>query len=92
MAHPSTLFAGIRMSRITSFESLPGRFEFLPGPTWEELKLAIVDILRPANSVEEYAIKLATFKSEKGEAVSASASVFIASNSSETHKPVAYIT
>ena len=49
----------------------PGSFS--PPSTWEELKLASLDILMPANSVEECAIKLATFKSDKGEPVSASA-------------------
>ena len=49
----------------------PGSFS--PPSTWEELKLAILDILMPANSVEECAIKSATFKSDKGATVSASA-------------------
>ena len=46
---------------------------FAPPSTWEELKLSLLDILMPANSVEGCAIKLATFKTEKGETVSASA-------------------
>ena len=40
--------------------------------TWEELKLALLDILMPANSVEECAIKSATVQTGKGETVSAS--------------------
>ena len=46
---------------------------FAPPSTWEELKLPLFDIIMPANSVEECAIKLATFQTEKGETVSASA-------------------
>ena len=34
---------------------------FAPPSTWEELKLALLDVLMPANSIEECAIKLATF-------------------------------
>ena len=45
---------------------------FAPPSTWEELKLALLDVLMPANSVAECTIKLATFKAEKGETVSAS--------------------
>ena len=44
-----------------------------PQSTWEELELAILDILMPTNRVEECAMKLATNQPEKGETVSASA-------------------
>ena len=50
--------------------SNPG--SFAPPSTWEELKLALLDILMPSNSVEECAIKLATFRTENGETVFAS--------------------
>ena len=46
---------------------------FAPPSTWEELKLALLDILVAAKSVEECAIKLPTFQTRKGETVSASA-------------------
>ena len=38
---------------------------FAPPSTWENLVLALLDILMPANSVEECAKKLATFQTEK---------------------------
>ena len=60
-------------ANVVNAENINDAGSFAPLSTWEELKLALLDILMPANSVEECAIKLATFKSEKGETVSASA-------------------
>ena len=60
-------------ANVVNAENVNNPGSFSPPTTWEELKLAILDILMPANSVEECAIKLATFKSDKGETVSASA-------------------
>ena len=60
-------------ANVVNAENVNNPGSFPPPSTWEELKLAILDILMPANSVEECAIKLATFKPEKGETVSASA-------------------
>ena len=60
-------------ANVVNAEKMSNPGSFVPPPTWEELKLALLDILMPSNSVEECAIELATFKTEKGETVSASA-------------------
>ena len=60
-------------ANVVNAENVNNPGSFAPPSTWEELKLAILDILMPANSVKGCAIKLATFKTEKGETVSASA-------------------
>jgi len=60
-------------ANVVNAENINNAGSFAPPSTWEELKLALLDILMPANSVEGCAIKLATFKTEKGETVSASA-------------------
>ena len=60
-------------ANVVNAENMSNPGSFVPPSTWEELKLALLDILMPSNSVEECAIKLATFKTEKGETVSASA-------------------
>ena len=64
---------GLTGAQTLSIESVNNPGSFAPPATWEELKLALLDILVPANSVEECAIKLATLKAEKSETVSASA-------------------
>ena len=58
-------------ANVVNAENINNAGSFAPPSTWEELKLALLDILMPANSVD--ATKLATFKTEKGETVSASA-------------------
>ena len=60
-------------ANVVNAENINNAGSFAPPSTWEELKLALLDILMPANSVVECAIKLATFQTEKGETVSASA-------------------
>ena len=60
-------------ANVVNAENINNAGSFAPPSTWEELKLALLDILMPANSVEECAIKLATIQTEKGETVSASA-------------------
>ena len=60
-------------ANVVNAENINNAGSFAPPSSWEELKLALLDILMPANSVEECAIKLATFQREKGETVSASA-------------------
>ena len=59
-------------ANVVNAENIINPGSFAPSSTWEELKLALLDFLMPANSVEECAIKLATFQTEKGETVSAS--------------------
>ena len=59
-------------ANVVNAENMINPGSFVPPFTWEELKLALLDILMPSNSVEECAIKLATFKTEKGETVSIS--------------------
>ena len=61
---------------VVNAENITNPRSFATPSTWEELKLALLDFLMPANSVEECATKLATFKTEKGETVSASALSF----------------
>ena len=65
-------------ANVANAENMSNPGSFAPPSTWEELKLALLDILMPSNSVEKCAIKLATFKTEKGETVSASALRFCA--------------
>ena len=60
-------------ANVANAENVNNPGSFPPPSTWGELKLALQDILTPANSVEESAIKLATFNTEKSETVSASA-------------------
>ena len=60
-------------ANVVNAENMSNPGSFAPPSTWEELKLAPLDILIPSNSVEECATKLATVKTEKGETVSASA-------------------
>ena len=60
-------------ANVVNAENINNVSLFAPPSTWEELKLALLDILMPANRVEECAIKLVTFQTEKGETVSASA-------------------
>ena len=56
---------------VVNAENVNNLCSFAPPSTWEKLKLALLDILLPANSVEECAITLAIFKSEKRGTVSA---------------------
>ena len=59
-------------ANVVNAENINNAGSFAPPSTWEELKLALLDILMPANSVEECAIKSATVQTGKGETVSAS--------------------
>ena len=61
-------------ANVVNAENINNAGSFAPPSTWKELELALLDILMPANSVEECAIKLATFKTEKGETTVVSAS------------------
>ena len=56
-------------ANVVNAENVNNPGPFAP-PSTCELKLALLDILMPANSVEECAIERATFKSEKGETTS----------------------
>ena len=58
-------------ANVVNAENISNPSSFAPPSTWEELKLALLDILMPSNSVEECAIKLATFKTESLPSVSA---------------------
>ena len=52
-------------ANVVNAEDINNTGSFAPPSTWEKLKLALFDIIMPANSVEEYTIKLATFKTER---------------------------
>ncbi|CAN0053989.1 unnamed protein product, partial [Pylaiella littoralis] len=42
---------------------------FTPPSNWKELSNAVLDLMMPSNSVEECALRLASFKMEKNESV-----------------------
>ena len=56
-------------ANVVNAENINNAGSFAPPSTWEELKLALLDILMPANSVEECAIKSATFQTERRDCI-----------------------